>query len=184
MSKSEPQVIAEFLGHLLSDLTQHLEKSNAAKLPQGKAKTEALQLVLAESANSYDFPTVVCTALQHTHNIGRSANAGLAFTSLVQYLKNSTTVNVGVVILCTSICSGWRSISNDSLVLDLATRILLSDLEKDIESTNCKNYSTALREAILIVLSSSKVRLTTTLFPSFVIHFHSSHFFVSFISGG
>jgi hypothetical protein len=171
-----------FLAQLLSELIQHLETSNAATLPNSQAKTEALQLVLAETAKRHNFPTVICKALHQATsiNIGigdnTSTNAGLTFTLLVQYLTSNTVSTSasastpGVIILCTAICSGWSSISTDSLVLDLANRILISSLEKLREKGNFTELHTVLREGILIVLTSSEVR-----------HFQLKHELVRFL---
>jgi len=151
-----------FLAQLLSELIQHLETSNVAKLPQSQAKTEALQLVLGETAKRHNFPTVICKALNQATSIGNNANAGLTFTSLAQYLTSSTvstsTSTPGVIILCTAICSGWSSISTDSLVLDLANRILISSLEKEREKGNFAQLHPVLREGILIVLTSNETQ--------------------------
>jgi len=149
-----------FLAQLLSELIQHLETSNVAKLPNCQAKTEALQLVLAETAKRHDFPTVICKALDQATRIGNNPNVGLTFTSLVQYLTSSCIstldLNPGVIVLCTAICSGWSSISTDSLVLDLANRILISSLEKEREKVTFAQLHPVLRQGILIVLTSSE----------------------------
>lgn len=152
-----------FLAQLLSELIQHLETSNVAKLPNSQAKTEALQLVLAETAKRHDFPTVICKALDQATRIGNNPNVGLTFTSLVQYLTSSCIstldLNPGVIVLCTAICSGWSSISTDSLVLDLANRILISSLEKEREKVTFAQLHPVLRQGILIVLTSSEVSI-------------------------
>jgi hypothetical protein len=156
------------LAQLLSELIQYLETSNVAKLPNSQAKTEALQLVLAETAKRHEFPTVICKALHRATRIGNNPNVGLTFTSLVQYLTSSSTStsdsNPGVIVLCTAICSGWSSISTDSLVLDLANRILISALEKEREKGTFAQLHPVLRQGILILLTSSEVSIVCCLF--------------------
>ena len=152
-----------FLAQLLTEFIHHVESSNVAKLPHSKAKVSALQLVLEEVSKTYNFSTVICKALQLAIKTENNANAGLTFTSLAQYLTSDNTStsksNLGIIVLCTAICSGWSSVSTDTLVLDLAHRILVSSLEKEIDSTGLCCLHSVLRDNILFILSTSQVSI-------------------------
>jgi hypothetical protein len=97
----------------------------------------------------------------------------------VQYLTSSSTStsdsNPGVIVLCTAICSGWSSISTDSLVLDLANRILISSLEKEREKGKFAQLHPVLRQGILIVLTSSEVSIVYCLFQNELLYYKDVH---------
>lgn len=149
------------------EFIHHVESSNVAKLPHSKAKISALQLVLEQVSRKHSFPTVICKALHIATHAGNSANAGLTFTSLAQYLTSDNTAsttsksNLGIIVLCTAICSGWSSVSTDSLVLDLAHRILISSLQEEFDNHGVCCFKPALKDSILFILSTSEVRRTS-----------------------
>lgn len=153
-----------FLAQLLTEFIQHVESSNVAKLSHRQAKISALQLLLEQASRQHSFPTVICKALYIATKAGNCASAGLTFTSLAQYLTSDNTStsksNLGIIVLCTAICSGWSSVSTDSLVLDLAHRILISSLEEEFDNGGVCSLTPALKDSILFVLSTSEVSST------------------------
>jgi hypothetical protein len=164
-----------FLAQLFTEFIQHVESSNVAKLSHRQAKISALQLLLEQASRQHSFPTVICKALYIATKAGNCASAGLTFTSLAQYLTSGNTTctsksNLGIIVLCTAICSGWSSVSTDSLVLDLAHRILISSLEEEFDNRGVCSLTPALKDSLLFVLSTSEVSSTSS-----TIEFQKSH---------
>lgn len=179
-NKSTAQV--HFLAQLISEFITQIESSNVAKLANRQAKVAALESILVTLSHQQDFPTVICKSLSLATSTGTetgtgsvsgstnksNSNVALTFTSLVQYLtnpqqkrrkqaRNSSLSNLGIITFTTAVCSGWHfySCSDTNLILDLASRILISSLEKEDLSTLTRD----LRESIIFAFTTSEVRI-------------------------
>lgn len=150
-------VRVKFLAQLFSELIVSIEQNTTASQPERQAKATAIQSTLEQLSRELNFPSILCKSLYiatedaSTSGVSRSS----ALSSLLQYLsRGSTLSNVGVITFTTSICAGWEHLSADSsLIVDLATRVLLPCLEKE---EDLSNLPPSLIQSVKFALLSSK----------------------------
>ena len=146
-----------FLAQLFLELLVSIEKNTTSNQPERKAKGAAIQSSLEKLSRELCFPSIVCKSLYIATEDAQISGSprSSALSSLLQYLSRGTALsNVGVITFTTSICAGWEHLSVDSsLIVDLATRVLISCLEKE---EDLSNLPPALIHSVKFVLLSSK----------------------------
>jgi CCR4-NOT transcription complex subunit 1 len=157
-----------FLAQLFSELIVSIEQNSTASQPERQGKATAIQSTLEKLSKELNFPSILCKSLliatEDAPTSGSSRSSSLS--SLLQYLSRGTALNnVGVITFTTSICAGWEHLSVDSsLIVDLATRVLIPCLEKE---EDLSKLPAALIQTVKFALLSSKNSSTENILRKF-----------------
>jgi len=175
------QLLSEFILHIettnVANLTNRQAKTSALE-------TILVNLSLQHDFPTVICSSLYIATTNNEQVVETGLGINVGLTSLVQYLTLGNALsNLGIITFTTAICSGWDSYSqsqsqshsqsqskshsqshsgslkksdcDSNLILDLATRILLSSLEKQ----DLGDLEEVLRQSILFAFLASEVSL-------------------------